>query len=274
LLLQAIEDLSDRQLEAKLQDSLAAKLFCGFGLKEQTPDFSYFSVLRDRIGTTRLAELFACIRESLKKAGLVREVFSFVDASELHARVDVWKARDKAIADSKNNETDDDGNPTMNNKNAKDYTSDPEARYGCKGKNRIWFGYKRHVSVDMSHGLIHSVAVTPANLPDSKGLKYVCPNGGMVFGDKAYSECPAQEALKRRGCFSGVILKRNMKGKNYALDAWRTAVRMPYEGVFAHLSKRVRYRGVVKTQFQVLMQTIGYNFKRLLTINAPPLELI
>ena len=221
-----------------------------------------------------MAELFARVRSSLKRAGLIREVFSFIDASELHARVDIWKARDKAIADSENEERDDDDKPTMNNQNASKYTSDPEARYGCKGKNRIWFGYKRHVSVDMTHGLIHSVAVSPANLPDSKGLKFVCPSGGMVFGDKAYSERPAQEALKKRGCYSGAILKKNMKGKNKELDNWRTSVRMPFEGVFAHLSKRVCYRGTVKTQFQAIMQTFGFNFNRLLRINAPPLQLV
>ena len=273
LLVQAIEDLSDRQLEQKLKDSLAAKLFCGFTLTEHTPDYSYFSVLRERIGTKRLATLFAELRRSLKQAGFIREVFSFVDASKLEARVDVWKARDRAIQDKQNQERDDHDQPTMNNKNAKNYTSDPEARYGCKGKNHIWFGYKRHVCVDMTHGLIHSTAVTPANLPDSKGLKFVCPSGGMIFADKAYSERPAQQALKQRGCHSGAVLKRNMKGKNFDKDRWLSAVRMPYEGVFARLSKRARYRGVVKTQFQALMQAIGFNLRRLITINAPPLQI-
>lgn len=272
LLIQALEDLSDRQLESKLKDSLAAKLFCGFALKDQTPDHSYFCVLRERIGTKRLAQLFADLRRSLKQAGLIREVFSFVDASALEARVDLWKARDKAILDKQNYERDDEDKPTMNNRNVESYTSDPQARYGCKGKNRIWFGYKRHVCVDMSWGFIHSVAITPANVPDSKGLKYVCPNGGMVFGDKAYSEAPAQEAMKRRGCHSGAILKRNMKGKDFDKDRWLSGVRMPYEGGFAHLSKKANYRGVVKTQFQALMQAIGYNLRRLATINAPPIQ--
>jgi transposase len=43
LLLQYIEDLSDRELERYLQENLAAKLFCEFSLESQTPDFSYFS---------------------------------------------------------------------------------------------------------------------------------------------------------------------------------------------------------------------------------------
>jgi hypothetical protein len=42
LLLQYVEDLSDRQMERCLAENLAAKLFCGFELMDQTPDFSYF----------------------------------------------------------------------------------------------------------------------------------------------------------------------------------------------------------------------------------------
>ena len=32
------------------------------------------------------------------------------------------------------------------------------------GNNKHWYGYKRHVSVDMQSGLINKVAVTPANV--------------------------------------------------------------------------------------------------------------
>ena len=123
---------------------------------------------------------------SLKDAGFIKEVFTFVDASAIISQVDVWNARDKAIADSENTEKDDEGKPTMNNKNSKHYSSDPSARYLAKGKNKLWFGYKRHVSVDMTQGLINKVAVTPANVIDSKGARRVCPNGGMVCTDKAY----------------------------------------------------------------------------------------
>jgi IS5 family transposase len=44
LLLQFIEDLSDRELERYLSDSNAAKWFCDFDLTEATPDYSVFSV--------------------------------------------------------------------------------------------------------------------------------------------------------------------------------------------------------------------------------------
>ncbi len=153
LLLQFMLDLSDRQMERYLSGNLAGKYFCGFGLVEQTPDHSYFCRYRERLGTKRLAELFNTVKTGLKEKGYVREIYTFVDATSLNARVDTWRARDKAIEDVNNEERNDDDKPTMNNRNAKEYSSDPDARYGCKGKNKLWFGFKRHVAVDMHQGL-------------------------------------------------------------------------------------------------------------------------
>ena len=80
LVLQFMEDLSDRELERFIAENTAAKLFCDFSLISQTPDHSLFGRLRQSIGTNN------------------------------------------------------------------------------------WYGYKRHVSVDMQSGLINKVAVTPANV--------------------------------------------------------------------------------------------------------------
>jgi transposase len=104
LLLQYVEDLSDREMERCLQENLAAKLFCGFELLDQTPEFSCFSRLRSRIGLAELTKLFNRVRKSLKVLGLIREVFTFVDSSQLLSRVDLWESRDLALADRKNAE--------------------------------------------------------------------------------------------------------------------------------------------------------------------------
>lgn len=69
LLLRFIEDLSDRELQGYFEETLAAKGFCGFTLSESTPDYSLFNRVRTRIGTTRLSQLFATMREQLKAAG-------------------------------------------------------------------------------------------------------------------------------------------------------------------------------------------------------------
>jgi len=97
LLLQFMEDTSDRELERFLQENNAAKWFCGFGLSERTPDYSVFSKMRKRIGTKLLSTIFAELRDQLKAQGVMNEVFSFVDASSLITKSQLWQERDKAI---------------------------------------------------------------------------------------------------------------------------------------------------------------------------------
>ena len=94
LLLQFMEDKSDRQMEEFLKFDLTAKLFCGFGLKDKTPDHSYFGALRARLGIDCLTEMFNDVQKALKEQGLIREVFTFVDATDFRSRIDVWKSRD------------------------------------------------------------------------------------------------------------------------------------------------------------------------------------
>jgi IS5 family transposase len=191
-----------------------------------------------------------------------------VDASKIIACVDSWKARDKAIADAQNEQTDDDGNPTMNNKNVENYSSDPDARYGAKGKNDIWIGYKRHVGVDMHQGLISKIAVTPANVHDGAALKHVRPSQGAVVADKIYSDGAASKEMKARGLHSMAIKKNNVKDKNRKKDAFFSSLRMPYEGVFSKMPNRARYRTKVKVYFQALFEAIVHNVKRLVTIKV------
>jgi IS5 family transposase len=264
LLLQYMEDLSNREAERFLEENLAGKLFCGFSLKEQTPNHTYFVELRKRIGTQRLADLFNKVRESMKAQGIIREVFTFVDATKLISKISTWDERDKAIKA---------GLEKFNNEVASKFSNDKEARIGCKGKNKYWFGYKKHVSVDMSNGIINKVAITPANVPDHKGVKHICPNGGAVFGDKGYSPKLSETEIKRRGCHSFVIKKNNMKTKNHDKDKWVSKVRMPYEGTFSKFRKHTRYAGRVKNQFELFLEAMAFNFKRLIKIEAPPLEL-
>ena len=73
-----MEDLSDRELERYLSDSVAAKWFCDFDLTEDTPDYSVFSKLRARIGTNLLSKNFSSFTDQLRSQGYMSEVFTFV----------------------------------------------------------------------------------------------------------------------------------------------------------------------------------------------------
>jgi len=91
-----MEDLSDRELQRYLQENIAAKFFCGFGLMGRTPDYSLFTKARQRIGTKRLSDLFATLRDQLKAKGWASEVFTFVDATHLISKSKLWQERESS----------------------------------------------------------------------------------------------------------------------------------------------------------------------------------
>ena len=173
------------------------------------------------------------------------------------SKINLWNERDKAIAK---------GLEKFNNKTVRKVASDTQARIGCKGKEKFWYGYKRNISACMKYGFITKVAVTPANIPDSKALKHICPKEGVVFADKGYATKEAQITIKKNGSINKTILKNNMRGKDLKKDALIAKQRMPYESIFSKQSKRVRYKGVAKTQFQAILQALAFNFKRLVVV--------
>lgn len=265
IVIQFIEDLSDREMERFLSENLAGKWFVGLPLDGGSVDHSYFGDFRRRLGTKRLMAIFSHVRESLKQMGLIREVFTFVDASQLVSKLSTWEDRDKAIKE---------GLEKFNNQTADKVAHDKQARFGCKGKNKYWYGYKEHASVDMQSGLINKVAATSAEVTDADGLKHVCPNGGGVFADKGYCGHPAQRTLKHKNCHSFAIKTTTMKDKNKDKDRWISAMRSPYERVFSHRNKRVRYCGLKKVQFQVGLRALTFNFKRLMQLNVEAVPLL
>jgi IS5 family transposase len=265
LYLQFHYDLSDRELEKRLRFDLGFRWFCGFTAFETTPDHTFFCRFRKLMGAKRVGQLFKAIVKRAEKDGLLRSVFRFADATAVITKQTTWEERDKALSG---------GEDALNNSNIKKYSADSEARFGCKGKSKFWFGYKGHVSVDMGSGLIERIAATPANISDQEGFSHVCPRGGeMVFADKAYCLGKAQTAMKIRSATSAAILKNNMKNKNKDLDRWRSGIRAPFESVFSKFERRARYRSLAKVQLQLFMEAIVHNMKRLVQINPPPLPI-
>lgn len=262
LLVQFWEDYSDRQMEQAVRANMDVRWFCGFSLSAPTPDHSYFGKLRKRIGTDRLTAVFNQVNALLATQGLVGNVFTFVDASAVITKLALWEERDRAIKD---------GEETLNNAVVGKYAADTDARWGAKGKNKIWFGYKKHDAVDMKHGIITYALVTPANVLDFQVFDQLCPSQGMVFADKLYDVQSVYTILTKNQCASGVIQKNTRKGRNNALNRWRSSVRMPFESTFSTQSKQTRYRGLHKVQFQVTFESIVHNLKKAIRILSSPL---
>ena len=250
LLLQFLEDLSDRELERFMRENNTAKWFAGFDLIEETPDYSTFCKFRKALGTKRMGQIFDEVNRQLKLKGMLKEMFTFMDATALTSKLNVWKELDKAIQA---------GYEKFNNDIAQkgEFSPDKDARFGAKSKNKFWFGYKESVGVDVQSGLINKVAVTKANVTDAEAGKHVLPNVGAVLADKG-----SVALIVALGLNPMVILKNNMKDKNTDLDKWISALRAPYERTFSKHPKRVRYRGLAKIQGESFMFAVAHNLKR------------
>ena len=256
LILQFMEDLSDREFERFVSENNAAKWFCGFGLLEKTPDFTTICKFRNSIGTKRMGNLFNEVKRQMVKKNCCSEVFTFIDATALVSKLNLWEERDKAITA---------GYEKLNNEVLPEVSSDPEARIGAKSDKKFWYGFKKSVAVDMQHGVITRVAVTQANVTDADAAKHVMPSSGSAVTDKGY--VGAIREMRRRGLHPMVIKRNNMKDKNKDLDRWISKLRAPYEGTFSKQNKRVRYKGVVKNQGAEFLFAMAFNFRRLLVLN-------
>jgi len=256
LILQFMEDLSDREFERFMGENVAAKWFCGFNLQEKTPDYTTVCKFRNHVGTQQMNRLFNEVKRQLKAKGHFAEVFTFIDSSALISKLSLWEERDKAIKG---------GYEKLNNEVLPEVSADPEAKIGAKSDSKFWYGFKKQVAVDMKSGMINRVAVTPANVSDADGAKYVLPRSGAAVTDKGYVGAVLE--MLQRGLHPMVILRNNMKGKNADLDRWISQLRAPFEGTFSKQNKRVRYRGVDKNQGAEYMYAIVFNFRRLLAMN-------
>lgn len=255
LILQFMEDLSDREFERFLAENNVGKWFADFGITEKTPDYTTICKFRNAIGCKQVSHIFSEVKRQMQKRNCCAEVFTFVDATALTSKLAMWEERDKAISD---------GYERFNNEIIKKYATDKDVRIGSKNQKKFWFGYKKHVAVDAQSGMITKVAVTKANITDADGAKHVLPDRGAVLADKGY--VGAIRDIKARGLHPMVILRNNMKAKNKELDRWISKLRSPYERTFSKQNQRVRYRGVAKNQAAEFLYAVAYNFRRLLVL--------
>jgi IS5 family transposase len=256
LILQFMEDLSDREFERFIAENNAGKWFCGFTVLEKTPDFTTICKFRNLIGTSQIGRLFQEVKRQMQERNCCSEVFTFVDSSALVSKLNLWEERDKAITA---------GYEKLNNEVLPEVSTDPEARIGAKSDKKFWYGFKKHVAVDMQSGMITKVAVTPANVTDAEGVKYILPKSGAVAGDKGC--VGAIQEMIRHGLHPMVIKRNNMKDKNTDFDRWLTKLRCPYESTFSKQNSRTRYKGIVKNQGAELLYAMAFNFRRLLAMN-------
>ena len=78
------------------------------------------------------------MKEQLREQGYMSEVFTFVDSAHLISKAQLWEERDKAIKKKYDK---------LNNEIIPKIARDKQARIGCKGKKKYWFGYKTNIII-------------------------------------------------------------------------------------------------------------------------------
>jgi IS5 family transposase len=272
LVLQALNNLSDEQVEYQVRDRLSFSRFLGLTIEEGIPD-----------GTT-----LWLFREKLAKAGLVEKLFERFDQ---HLAAQGYMARGGQIIDAsivpvptqrnsrdENDELQAGWTPReWKKKPAKLRQKDRDARW-TKKHGQSFFGYKNHVNADAKHKLIRRYAVTDAAVHDSQKLEALLSKGNTsddVFGDSAYRSDEIEAKLKAGG-FRSRIHRRAWR--NHPLsqaqeraNRSKSRIRARIEHVFgaqqsAPGGRIVRTIGIVRARAKIGLQNLAYNIRRLVTL--------
>src|SRR3954471_14071626 len=207
LVLQALYNLSDDQLEYQICDRLSFMRFLGLGLADRGPDATTVWLYREKLAQAGLIEaLFDAFDAHLKSRGYLAMGGQIVDASIVSAPVQRnSRAENTAIKD---------GDPPGAWKPNKKAQKDVDARW-TKKHGKSYFGYKNHVNIDRKHKLMRRYTVTDAAVHDSQQLEAILDPSNTasdVWADTAYRPKEGEEKLAEKGLRSR-IHRRASRGK-------------------------------------------------------------
>ena len=232
--LQQWYNLSDPAIEEALYDSETMRRFVGIENGQDTiPDESTVCLFRHLLEEHRLPDrIFAEVKALLTERGLMMSEGTIVDATIINAP-----------------------SSTKNQKKERD----PEMHQTKKG-NQWYFGMKAHTGVDQESGLVHTVAVSAANLHDSQAMdELLHGQETALWGDSAYQSKERQQTAEDNGLAWHVNVKASRhraltdeeRKQNCERSRARALVEHPYRIVkvlWGH--SKVRYKGLLKNALQ------------------------
>lgn len=209
LLIAYLYNLSERQTEQMVNESIPMKYFVGLAVDESAPDHSTLTAFKACLRACGQEEAFERMLLEIVKIAQEKGVefgeIQVVDS--VHTVANVNTAKDE---ERKNN-----GKPPR----------DPAAQWGVKGDRIVrteegemkrvsesFYGYKAHVSLNAATELITSVVVTAGNVPDGKVFSRLLDKDlgqklpvGIVSGDPAYDDTHNHVLLWSRGIRSALL---------------------------------------------------------------------
>ena len=176
IILSALYNLSDDQVEHQIRDRLSFMRFLGLGLEDRVADAKTVWLYREQLTQAGVIEtLFETFDGHLKDQGYLAMGGQIIDASI----VAVPKQRNsrKENAGIRAGETPE----CWQDKPAKRRQKDVEARW-TKKHGRSHYGYKNHVNVDRRYKLVRRYQVSDAATHDSKVLDDILDGDNTALG--------------------------------------------------------------------------------------------
>ena len=272
LVLQALNNLSDEQVEYQVRDRLSFSRFLGRAIEDSIPDATTLWLFREKLAKAGLIEkLFERFDQHLEAKGYIARGGQIVDASIVPVPAQ-RNSRDE------NNQLRTGRTPAgWKQKPAKLRQKDRDARW-TKKHGRSFFGYKNHVNADAKHNLIRNYVVSDAAVHDSQELDGLLDKGNTcndVFADSAYRSTKIEAQLRASG-YKSRIHRRGRR--NHPLSSAqeranhaKSRIRARIEHVFgaqqsAPGGRIVRTIGMVRARAKIGLQNLAYNIRRLVTL--------
>lgn len=269
LVLQALYNLSDAQMEYQLKDRLSFMRFLNVSLSEATPDEKTIWAFREQLKTANVLDrLFRRFDIYLTNHGFAASLGQMVDAKI----VEVPKQRNSREDNEqiKQGET-----PKSFKKNPhKKRQKDMQARWTVK-HHKSYYGYKNHINVDAHYKLIRAHEVTPANEADIHAFEKVllAPNEApsKIWADSAYHSEAMEKRLAQQGYQSRVIRRATkhlpLTADVVREDSRRAKIRKRVEHVFGFMVNTmrgglIRGIGLARAKFNLGLRNLVYNFCR------------
>jgi len=287
LLVAYLYNLSERQVEAYINDSMSAKYFLGLGMDQPAPDHSTLTKFKERMilrkRELKLEQLLADIVQTALEKGIKFGAIQVVDST--HSVADVNTAKEGQRENKGKGPT------------------DPDAQWGAKGKHttagpegsksqrvKYFFGYKTHASLNAENHLITSVITTPGNAYDGHFLQPLIEADlhkqlpvGTVSADRGYDDSRNHYWLAQTGIQSAICLNDyRTKKKDSHKEVWlKLKARPTYkqglderykierkfgESKGQHGLGRCRYRGLDRYEIQALLTAMALDLKRMVKL--------
>jgi len=287
LLVAYLYNLSERQVEAYINDSMSAKYFLGLGVDQFAPDHSTLAKFKERIilrkREMKLEQLLVDIVQTALERGIRFGSIQVVDST--HSVADVNTAKEES------------------RKRGGKGPTDPDAQWGAKGKHilqgpdgtknrqvKYFHGYKMHASLNAGSELITSLTVTPGNAYDGHFLQGLIEKDlarqvpiQTVTADRGYDDSGNHYWLEKTGMQSAICLhdyrihKKDSHKEVWlemkANPAYQQGLKERYkierkfgESKQQHGLGRCRYRGLERYELQALLTAMALNLKRMVKL--------